>query len=97
MHLLKLEGLLKLTGNSADVKNPMSVQHYLPDLKVSKDFLQFPFSDTGIQLNSAGQDLFLLIICGSSSKKESTMLYRHLLRTVVHSKMCCLCIFDFKK
>src|SRR5688572_26456969 len=59
MHLLKLEGLLKLTGNSADVQNPMAVQHCLPNPKVSMDFLRFPFSDTGIQLNSACQDLFL--------------------------------------
>src|SRR5919107_5203916 len=59
MHLLKLEGLLKLTGNSPDVMNPTAVQHCLPDRKDSTDFLRFPFSDTGLQLNLACTDLFL--------------------------------------
>lgn len=57
MFLLKLECFLKVAGNSADVKNPMAVQHCLPNPKDSSGFLQFPFSDTRLQLNSACSQL----------------------------------------
>lgn len=38
LHLLKLEGLLKMTENPADVKNPNAVQHCIPDPKDSSGF-----------------------------------------------------------
>jgi hypothetical protein len=60
MHLLKLEGLLKLTGNSGDVKEVYLVKRCLPKCKDTTPFLQFPFSDTGHRMNTATTDLFLL-------------------------------------
>ena len=46
MHLLKLEGLLKLTGSSLDVVEVSLVEHCLPsNCRDSTPFLQFPFSD----------------------------------------------------
>ena len=58
MHLLKLEGLLKLTGSSKDVKKKSSVEHCVPP--ITEAFLRFPFLDTGGCLNEASTDLFLL-------------------------------------
>ena len=58
MHLLKLEGFLKLTGSSFDVKKKSSVEHCIPP--ITEAFLRFPFLDTGQRLNEASTDLFLL-------------------------------------
>ena len=47
MHLLKLEGLLKLTVSSLDVAEVSLVEHCLPpNCRGNSTFLQFPFSDT---------------------------------------------------
>ena len=48
MHLLKLEGLLKMTGTSEDVNDVLLVEHCLLDTNHNAGFLQFPFSDTGL-------------------------------------------------
>ena len=60
LHLLKLEGLLKLTGSSDDVKDVYLVEQCLPKCSEDTAFLQFPFSDTGLRLNSASKELLLL-------------------------------------
>ena len=61
MHLLKLEGLMKLTGSSDDVAEVSLVKHCLPpNCRDSTPFLSFPFSDTASQLNSATKNLPLL-------------------------------------
>ena len=47
MHLLKLEGLLKLTGSSLDVAEVSLVEHCLPpNCRGNIPFLKIPFSDT---------------------------------------------------
>src|SRR5687768_10967209 len=60
MHLLKLEGLLKMTGNSRDVNKVYLVEHCLPKSRSDTAFLQFPFLDTGHCMNTATTDMFLL-------------------------------------
>ena len=60
MHLLKLDGLLKLTGNSPDVNDVELVEHCLPKSRADAAFLKFPFSDTAPCFNKATTDLFLL-------------------------------------
>ena len=60
MHLMKLEGLLKVTGTSGDVNEVYLVENCFPKCSDSTLFLQFPFSDTGQHINSASTDLFLL-------------------------------------
>src|SRR5688500_12781786 len=60
MHLLKLEGLLKMTGNSKDVNEVYLVEHCIPKCKSDTAFLQFSFLDTGLCMNTATIDLFLL-------------------------------------
>ena len=60
MHLLKLEGLLKLTGNAADVKESHLVKHCLPKCDEGTAFLQFPFSETAVRMNAVSSGLLLL-------------------------------------
>lgn len=60
MHLLKLEGLLKLTGSAKEVKAAHLVKHCLPECSNDTAFLQFPFSDTGVRMNAVSARLFLL-------------------------------------
>ena len=62
MHLMKLEGLLKVTGTSGDINEVYLVETCLPKCSEDTLFLQFPFPDTGQRINTASTVLFNLKI-----------------------------------
>ena len=77
MHLLKLEGLMKLMGSSLDVAEVSLVQHCLPpNCRGNTPFLKTPFSDTATCFNSSTKDLPLLDHQWLKFNKQEIMLYK---------------------